>query len=200
MQDSAKKMQEDSNRAIQNLMVSMLDLFRHGDMTVAGKLGIDVEAIRHLDKLKPDQISRVSQNYLRGMEAVDIFTIDSEKMSKVIKLAAEEIKYNNVIDEFLLHGACKNMMTEMFGYRSMQIAASRRLLDIPTVKGRPAVPTLPERHQIYDAWLADIEIVDIRERYLSVARKTKLPLHLIYRVVLDVEEVQKQKKSIGNYA
>ena len=187
------RIKEDSSRAISALLCHVLEATRQGDVDLAKSLGFDIDTIRNLDKLKADQISNLSHSYLRDKCALGIFQIDTAKMSRIIEIAAEETRTYELIDEYLGRGACKLMMRDLFGLRSTQVANRKRLLNIPTIKGRLSVISVEEEQKIYDAWLASIEIGDIRERYLAVAVRTGLSLSKIYRVVLEIEEIEVQK-------
>lgn len=187
------KIREISSRAISSLLCNVLEATRQGDVDLAESLGFNINTIRNLDKLKADQISNLSHSYLRDKCALGIFRIDTEKMARIIEIAAEEIRTFELTDEYLIHGACKLMMRELFGLRSTQVANRKRLLNIPTVKGRIAFVSVEEERRIYDAWLVSIEMTDVRERYLQVAKNTGLSLSKIYRVVQEIEEIEVQK-------
>lgn len=158
-------------------------------MELAERLGLSIETMQKLGRLRADQIFNISGNYVRDLSALEVFQIDSRKISRIIELAAEETRQYEMIDEFLRRGACKTMMAELFGMRSTQVARRKKFLNLPTVKGRLPVSTLEEQRQIYDAWLDSIKIADYRERLLYVARATNLSMSKIYREVQEIEEI-----------
>lgn len=180
----------ESSGIITLLLVTALESCRQGNGGLAEALGLTVETMQKLDTLKADQIANVSGNYMRDTTALELLQVDSEKIERYIEAAAVESKHYEMIDEYLKHSACKNMMGELFGLRSTQVANRKRFLSIPTVKGRLKVSTLDEQHLIYNAWLASIKITDIRERYLIVAKETGLSLSRIYREVKEIETIQ----------
>ena len=106
---------------------------------------------------------------MRDICALELLRIDSNKISKIIKIVAQESKTFEMIDEYLCRGGCKKMMGDLFGMRSTQIANRKKFLNLPTVKGRLTVCTLAEERSIYDAWLATITIPNYRLRLLTVA-------------------------------
>lgn len=65
----------------------------------------------------------------------------------------------------------------------------KRILGIPTVRGRLMVPTHEQQCLIYEEWLNLIEVTDIRRRLLEVARRTDLPLSMIFREIKEIEQV-----------
>jgi hypothetical protein len=183
------KLKDESSRIISSLLLSALEACRQGDVDLADGLGLSIETMQKLDRLKADQIFNISGNYMKGLCVLEVFQIDSEKISRIIELAAEETKQYEMIDEFLCHGACKTMMAELFGMRSTQVANRKKFLNLPTVKGRLPVSTLEEQRLIYDAWLASIKIAGYRERLLYVARATNLLMSKIYREVQEIEKI-----------
>lgn len=183
------KLKDESSRFISSLLLSALEGCQQGDMELAERLGLSIETMQKLDRLRADQIFNISGNYVRDLSALEVFQIDSSKISRIIELAAEETRQYEMVDEFLRRGACKTMMAELFGMRSTQVASRKKFLNLPTVKGRLPVPTLEEQRQIYDAWLDSIKIADYRERLLYVARATNLSMSKIYREVQKIEEI-----------
>ncbi|WP_444928302.1 STY4526/YPO1902 family pathogenicity island replication protein (plasmid) [Microbulbifer sp. TRSA002] len=183
------KLKDESSRFISSLLLSALEGCQQGDMELAEKLGLSIEIMQKLVRLRADQIFSISGNYVRDLSALEVFRIDTPKISKIIELAAEETRQYEMIDEFLRRGACKIMMGELFGLRSTQVASRKKFLNLPTVKGRLPVSTLEEQHQIYDAWLNSIKIAGYRERLLYVARETDLSMSKIYREVQEIEEI-----------
>lgn len=183
------KLKDESSRFISSLLLSALEGCQQGDMELAERLGLSIETMQKLDRLRADQIFNISGNYVRDLRALEVFQIDSSKISRIIELAAEETRQYEMIDEFLRRGACKTMMAELFGMRSTQVASRKKFLNLPTVKGRLPVSTLEEQRQIYDAWLDSIKIADYRERLLYVARATNLSMSKIYREVQEIEEI-----------
>lgn len=183
------KLKDESSRFISSLLLSALEGCQQGDMELAERLGLSIETMQKLDRLRADQIFNISGNYVRDLSALEVFQIDSSKISRIIELAAEETRQYEMIDEFLRRGACKTMMAELFGMRSTQVASRKKFLNLPTVKGRLPVSTLEEQRQIYDAWLDSIKIADYRERLLYVARATNLSMSKIYREVQEIEDI-----------
>jgi len=184
------KVKEGSSRAVAGLLLCLIEACRQGDCELAAALGLDISTIRKLDKLKPEQIESLSTAYMKSLCAVAIFNIDSEKMSSIISVEAEKTRELEMADEYLTGGACKKLMSAHFGWRSTQVANRKRFLDIPTVKGRLSVTTTEEERAIYDAWLTAVREVDVRERYLAVAKKTEVSLSKIFRVIEDIEKIE----------
>lgn len=189
------RLKDESSRVVSSLLVSALEACRQGDVDLAEGLGLSIQTMQLLDRLKPDQIANLSGNYMRDLCALELFRIDSVRISRIIEIAAQESKTYEMIDEFLRRGACKKMMGELFGLRSTQIANRKKFLNLPTIKGRLSVCTVAEERSIYDAWLATIKIPDYRLRLLTVAQSTELTLSKIYRVVQEIEEITNPIKS-----
>lgn len=183
------KLKDESSRFISSLLLSALEGCQQGDMELVERLGLSIETMQKLDRLRADQIFNISGNYVRDLSALEVFQIDSRKISRIIELAAEETRQYEMIDEYLRRGACKTMMAELFGMRSTQVASRKKFLNLPTVKGRLPVSTLEEQRQIYDAWLDSIKIANYRERLLCVARATNLSMSKVYREVQEIEEI-----------
>lgn len=192
---SSTKLKDESSRFISSLLLTALEGCQQGDMELAERLGLSIETMQKLDRLKADQIFSISGTYVRDSNALEVLTIDTKRISKIIELAAQEKKQFEMIDEFLRRGACKTMMAELFGMRSTQVASRKKFLNLPTVKGRLPISTIEEQRKIYDAWLSSMNIPGIRERLLYVARKTGLSLSKVYREVQEIERVQNSTPS-----
>jgi len=99
-------------------------------------------------------------------------------------------KKNKLINEFLRHGANPSMMMQLFRVNRMQLASRRKTLNLPSVIGRPQLPTQKDRKNINTAWLAYSNInklVNKKEQLLFVARETGLSLTMIYTVARNNE-------------
>src|SRR5690554_5963589 len=136
------RLKEESSRLVSSLLVSALEACRQGDVDLAEGLGLSIETMQLLDRLKPDQIANLSGNYMRDLCTLELFRIDSARISRIIEIAAQESKTFEMIDEYLRRGACKKMMGELFGLRSTQIANRKKFLSLPTIKGRLSVCTV----------------------------------------------------------
>lgn len=189
------KLKDESSRIISCLLVSALETCRHGDVDLAEGLGLSIDTIKKLDRLKAEQINNISENYMRDLRVLDFFCLKADKISKLIDLASDETRLYDMVNEFLMRGACKVMMLELFGMRSTQVANRKKFLSLPTIKGRLPTPTTEEQRLVYDAWLASIKTPDRRERLLYVARNTGLSLSMIYREVKSIEEITNQTDS-----
>lgn len=194
------KLKDESSRAISSLLVSTLEACRQGDVNLAEGLGLSLQTVRLLDSLKADQITNISGNYMRDQTPLELFKIDSVKISKIIEIAAEESKLYEMIDEFLRHGACKKMMLELFGLRSTQVANRKRYLNLPTVKGRLTTITTEEGRAIYDCWLVNMKVNDLRQRLLTTSKATGLTLSKVYKFVQEAEEITNQINSKRQFA
>lgn len=184
-----QKIKEESSRIISTLLVCALEDCREGDMELAEGLGLSVKTMQELDRLKPDQVTRLSGRYMRGLSGLDVISLNAEILSKRIEQEAAITRDYEMIDEFILRGACKTMMKDLFGLRQTQTANRKRFLNYPTVKGRLPSPSDDEKRSIYYSWLKSINTPDFRDRLLFVARDTEQPLSRIYREVQIIEEV-----------
>lgn len=183
------RLKDESSRFISSLLLSALEGCQQGDMELSERLGLPIETMRKLDRLRADQILTISGTYVRDLDAQEVLKINAGKISRIIDVAAEDARLFEMIDEFLRRGACKTTMYELFGMRSTQVASRKKFLFLKTIKGRLPVSSLAEQRQIYDAWLDSIKLADYRERLLFVARKTDLPMSKIYRDVQEIEEI-----------
>ncbi|BEH16640.1 STY4526/YPO1902 family pathogenicity island replication protein [Marinobacter shengliensis] len=183
------KLKTESSRFLSTILVSALESCREGDFGLQEDLGLSLEAMQALDQLKADQIQSISENYVRDVPNLKWFPVDVSKLTRIIEIEAREAQRYVMIDEFLRRGACKEMMAELFGLRSTQVASRKRFLNVPTVKGRLPATTLDEQRRVYDSWLANIAIADNRQRMLVVAKSTGIPLSQIYREVQIIEQV-----------
>ena len=179
----------ESSRFIWAVLVNTLESCREGDFELLTQMGLSLKTMRALNKLKADQIHSIAENYVRDVPNLKFLPLDSAKLTRIIEIEAEEALRYEMIDEFLKRGACKEMMSELFGLRSTQVASRKRFLDVPTVKGRLPATTLEEQRIVYDSWLANLGISDVLKRMLAVAESTDVALSQIYREVKIIEEV-----------
>lgn len=183
------KLRGESSRLIYAILVESLHDCREGDLELVTRLELSLSTIQKLDRLKADQITGIAEKYVRDVSAWEIFPFDPKKMTRIIEIEASEAKRFDMIDEFLRHGACKDMMYDLFGMRSTQVASRKRYLSVPTVKGRLPATTTAEQRTIYDVWLINIIVPDYRERLLTVARTTGIALSQIYRETQLIEQI-----------
>lgn len=197
---ASNKIKDDSSRAITTLLFNVLDAVRQGDIDIADSIGLDIESMRELDTLKPDQIAQLSNRYMKERCAVEIFNLDSTKLSSMIKIAAQDTQLFEMSDEFLKRGASKKMMKDLFGMRSTQVANRKKFLNIESLKGRSTIVSHEEERAIYDAWLASIKNTDYRTRLLTIAKETNLALWKIDSVVTEIEEINNSMNIAKRYA
>lgn len=185
----------ESSQFISALLVKTLGNARVGFFDSIEDIGLSIDSLRILESLKPDQITRVAANYCAmGKSLEDWFPIDATRISKLLEVEASESEQHAMIDEMLMRGACRNLMKEFFGFRTTQVAMRKRILGIPTVRGRLMVPTHEQQCLIYEEWLNLIEVTDIRRRLLEVARRTNLPLSMIFREIKEIEQVMNHSR------
>lgn len=189
----------ESAQFISALLVKTLGNAGVGFFDSVEDIGLSIDSLRILESLKPDQITRVAANYCAmGKSLEDWFPINAARISKLLEVEASESEQHAMIDEMLMRGACLNLMKEFFGLRTTHVSTRKRILGIPTVRGRLVVPTHEEQCRIYEEWLNLIEVTDIRRRLLEVARRTNLPLSMIYREIKEIEQVMNQSKNNGS--
>lgn len=182
------KLKDESSRAITSLLVGMLEGCRNGEVELAEGLGLSLETIKKLDELKADQILAISSIYMKDLGVLDVFNLSSTKLESVIERVRCNSEASQMADEFLRHGACKKMMIELFGMRSVQVANRKKLLEISSSKGRLSAITDDEEQRVYDAWLATQETTELRRRLLDVSKSTNINLSKVYRFVSDLED------------
>lgn len=187
------RIKDDSSRAIATLLFFIMDSCRKGDTNIATELGLDIDSMRLLESLKPDQVNQLSTSYLRESCPFEIFNLDLTKLSNMIHVAADDRETYEMCDEYLRRGASKNMMKELFGMRSTQVANRKKFLNIKSSFGRTTSATPKEQDSIYDSWLASIKTTDYRRRLLEVSIETNIPLFKVYSVVVEIEEVNNAK-------
>lgn len=186
---SNQSLKLESSRFISVILVTTLESCREGDFELLTKMGLSMTTMRALNSLKADQIQSISENYIRDLPSLEFLPLNVPKLTRIIEIEAEEALRYEMIDEFIKRGACKEMMSELFGLRSTQVASRKRFLDVPTVKGRLPATTLEEQRIVYDSWLANLGIPDVRKRMLAVAESTGVLLSQIYREVQIIEAV-----------
>jgi hypothetical protein len=185
----------ESSRFISAVLVNTLESCRDGDFELLTQLGLSLKTMQALDKLKADQIHSISDNYVRDVPSLKFLPLDTGKLTRIIEIETEEALRYEMIDEFLKRGACKEMMAELFGLRSTQVASRKRFLDVPTVKGRLPATSLEEQRIVYDSWLSNLDVSDVRQRMLTVAEATNILLSQIYREVQIIEEVSSKSSN-----
>lgn len=189
------RIKDDSSRAISTLLFYIMDSCRKGDTNIATELGLDIDSMRLLESLKPDQINQLSTSYLRESCPFEIFNLDLSKLSNMIHVAADDCQTYEMCDEYLRRGASKNMMKDLFGMRSTQVANRKKFLNIKSSFGRTTSATPEEQDLIYDSWLASIKTTDYRRRLLDVSMETNMPLFKVYSVVAEIEKVNNAEQN-----
>ena len=193
------KILEETSRYITSLLFLALEECQAGNIGVAEGMGLNIELLRSLDQLRPELVPRVAANYVRGWSTLKSLNFDSSRLRSLVESAYNESKTQNLVDEYLRHGACKVVMAEFFGWRSVQVAGRKKLLKIHSSRGRLKITTVDEQRRVFSAWKASGHIEDIRERVLYIAITADVTVTAAYREIREISEVQaKYKNKVQN--
>lgn len=191
---TSNQVKERSSRALTDLLYFVYESCKQGDIEIAEYLGLSMDTIRSLDKLESHQVNGITQHYMKGKCALELFNIDTDKLGQVIEnVASVDRQQEKLVDEYLKRGASNQMLQEMFGLRSTQVASRKRLLGIETARGRKAYLNEEDERLIFDSWLANLKIADERERYLVVSYDTNINLALVFKAVSEIKEMKEMK-------
>ena len=190
----ATRYAEECTRVVSALLLDVIDNSRQGDIELAESLGLGIDTINMLHKLKPEQLHSLSKTYMKTKVGKSVLGIDATTISNIINAAANESEMLDVLDEYIIHGASKRMVKDFFGIRSTQFAARKRILGVPTTRGRKKYITDDEKREIYDAFTETKE-PDERRKYLEVAKKTNQSLHNVYVIIQEIEEIQLHQRA-----
>ena len=177
---TATRYSEEYTRLVSAILLDIIDNSRQGDVSLAESIGLDLNAINTLHKLKPDQLYSLAKIYIKNKISSAIFDIDAIKMTHIINAAANESDRFEIMDQFIVNGASKQMIEEFFGMRSTQVATRKRILGVKSIKGRKKYISNEEKRQINQAFHQTATMNDERLRYLHVAKHTNQSLHNVY--------------------
>lgn len=195
MNIAATRYTEECTRLVSALLLDVIDNSRQGDISLAESIGLDIDTINMLYKLKPEQLHSLSKTYIKSKVSSAAFGIDASTISNIINVAANESEMLDILDQYIIHGASKLMIEKFFGVRSTQFATRKRILGVTTNnKGRKKYISDNEKRDIYNAF-TETDEQDERRRYLQVALKTNQSLHNVYVTIQEIQDIQLHQRA-----
>ena len=175
-------------KVYEDLFMEVVSEARYGNFEPASELGLECKQIKLLQKLKPEELRHVSSRLALEMIGESGFSLNAGKLTNLLNSTINNTQNTQLIEEFILHGASNQVMNQMFGLTSVQVANLVRLLGVVKTKGRKAKISEKEQDDIYYAYLNALKIHDERLRLLVVAKETGQTIHNIRTTIDEVEE------------
>lgn len=174
-------------------LLIMLEATRNGDMRLANQLGFDAKMTAELEVLPANQFESVVERYIeRCTMSFHLFD------PATIKLALNNTSEQEMIDQFIRHGACNRSLSEIFGLRADAVAARREILQVKASRGRSKSPDHKVEQTVFDMWLgfkAD-SAMTFKSSILQIAKLTKIDITHIYRFVERCERITEYNPSM----
>lgn len=158
-------------------------LLAAGDESGLLMMGFTPAQIRSLETLSVKSLQRVAELSAHFLD----FRIDGACFERVIRRIEREREEEALKDELLRAGAPIRLMHHFWGMTSRDCAERRRVLGIEAPVGRPAQADDAALERLWHLWQETASSADERVRYLELARRSELPLSVIW---LAVEEWQ----------
>ena len=154
-------------------------LLADGDESTLLEMGFTSAQIRSIEDLTLKSLQRVSQLSSHFMD----FRIDPVCFTRVMRRIEQERADESLKDDLLRAGAPIRMMHHFWGMTSRDCAERRRVLAIEAPIGRPAHADDAALERLWHLWQELGSIIDERRRYLELARRSELPLSVIWLAV-----------------
>jgi len=177
-------------RFISLMLQSAVERYKNGDMDMANSLNLSPDMLSRLDALSLHHIQALASKYVARTEIAAFFTFDTSMMETLLAQAENQLERETQIRSFVVLGASKAMMNDLFGIRSQRFTSLRNLYGVSDTRSRRIELTSEQELQIYHAWLDSIETADFCRRLLDVTEKTGLPLTSVYSEAKIIEQVQ----------
>ena len=154
-------------------------LLNEGDESTLMVMGFTPEQIRSMEGLTLKSLQRVGQ---LGGHFLD-FRIDPACFERVMRRIEQERADQALQDDLLQAGAPIRMMHHFWGMTSRDCSERRRVLGIDAPIGRPAQADEHALERLWHLWQETDDIADERKRYLELARRSDIPLSVIWTAV-----------------
>ncbi len=177
-------------RFISLMLQSAVERYKNGDMQMANSLNLSPDLLSRLDSLSLHHIQTLAHKYVTRTEIASFLRFDTSMMECLLAQAENQFEREKRIRSFVVLGASKAMMNDLFGIRSQRFTSLRNLYGVSDTRSRRLELTPDQELAIYHAWLDSIETADFSRRLLDVAEKTGLPLTSVYSEAKIIEQVQ----------
>lgn len=161
-------------------------------------LEISYEDISRLNKCSFSKLHKIASNYidLHGYES--LINCSSAYFETLIPIVDQQLRDSDNCDEFLRRGASTIIMQSVFGMHSREVVARRRMLCLPTRKGRRLVMSDQDRDKVYVSWMRCLAMdqLDYSDRLLNVARETEVDLVNIVRYIEEINQIQNEMSEV----
>lgn len=183
------KHHDDCTRVLTSILQSAIEQARYGNMKIASDISLPLPILRLIHQLAPLEIHQIVTEYVKNVDLSQLMTIQPALFMDSIDAFRTQSKQNEMVEKYILHGATKSMMRELFSLHSTQYTSLRRLLNPPNVNNRALSRSPAEQRAIYRAWLDSINTPDKKQRMLIVAELTGLSISKVHREVQEIESV-----------
>jgi hypothetical protein len=193
--------QRHSNLAFHILRCATQSL-AESDVKAVLELGFTIDQIAEIEQLTLEDINYLmthSQHFINAR-------VDPERFERLIAHMRLRRKEGEVLNELIRHHASLPMLNQLYGMNSIEYARLRKKLHMVhgfdgKQSGRPKLPR-PELHDaIWEVW-QDNEHLPVGERYLAVAKATKVPLNAIWQLMKtwDIPNVKVLRRRNGSHS
>lgn len=151
----------------------------------------DYETPRRLG-IRPDQVEKIlSLNAQEMYEIASIskvkfyqLTFDSQGLDTAFNLCSQHIQQRRQIIQLLNAGASLPVMKQLFGLTSTDLARIRKNLNLPSINGRPMLPSEADQYRIWESWKStQLENLSTAERLLFVHQQTHIKINAIWPLI-----------------
>lgn len=165
----------ETSSAYSELAVSLFNLIPSSKIRKDTALGITDELANRLSEITLSDIRCIASRADRFLS----IRVDISALEQTLADLARHKKETALQDEYLCNQATYTMMRDLFGMHTTEFSSRRKLLGLAG-KGQHRPQYCDEKTEImiWKVWeqFGDLEL---RERYLKVAKTTGLPLNII---------------------
>jgi len=156
----------------------------------ANKLGLTENLVFQLQGLTNREMSRLIR--IHSQDIVDV-KINVKKLEDLLNNVKNHEQINREEMEFLQLGASTPLMTKLFGMQNREVTALRKAIGMDGDPGGRPCCSIEQRLDILSVWDDCFQLSE-KQKYLKVAKTTKIALKIIHMVV-----IQRVNKSTTNY-
>ena len=161
-----------------------------GDMRLPEMLGLDKSLIKSLEKLSVSQLQTVASKYVQSSKFADI-KISNDVLESAIHVTTANAE-TDLVDKFILRGACNNSLKALFGWQSMNISNRRAILGVKTKKGRATYLSEQQQQVVFDVWMElKFSSMSYADKVYAASVESGFEILHVFKVVERIERLSR---------
>ena len=156
---------------------------REGDMSLAKAMGIDFKTAMMLEGVSVHELESVAERYVKSQANS---AIDCDCLSFALSCSNEQ----DLIDDYIRHGASNEVLIEFFGMSNTMISSRRKMLNVKVRPGRTNSVSPEKVSEISDIWF-ELKLSSERHviKLLTVSKQASVSICAVYNCISQIERI-----------